>query len=332
MIHMKKAVLTISALLICLCMLTVGCARSAMNLSGNAAYAEEAQYAPMPGAAFNNEKDSDSVDSAADKVNSVLADRKVIKNADLTIQTLEFDSFITSVIDKTNELGGYVQNNDTSGKSYGYSGNLRSAHMTVRIPAEKYDEFLSSVDGLGNIIRRSESVKDITDSYVDTEARLSSIKTEYQTLLDLLSKAETLEDIIKLQDRLSDVRYEMEALESTLSNYDKQVALSTIEMDIREVERQTAAEKESFGDEVSRRFNESLEDVGFGFTRFAAWLIGNLPVLLVMLFFLVALPLIIVFICLKAAKKRRIKHQAAEAERLAKSASATVEPNNSQKK
>ncbi|MBR5713316.1 MAG: DUF4349 domain-containing protein [Clostridia bacterium] len=329
---MKKAVLTISALLICLCMLTVGCARSAMNLSGSDAYAEEAQYAPMPGAAFNNEKDSDSVDSAADKVNSVLADRKVIKNADLTIQTLEFDSFISAVIDKTNELGGYVQNNDTSGKGYGYSGNLRSADMTVRIPAEKYGEFLSSVDGLGNIIRRNESVKDVTDSYVDTEARLSSIKTEYQTLLDLLSKAETLDDIIKLQDRLSDVRYEMEALESTLNNYDKQVALSTIEMDIREVERQTTAEKESFGDEVSRRFNESLEDVGFGFTRFAAWFIGNLPVLLVMLFFLVALPLIIVFICLKAAKKRRIKRQAAEAERHAKSASATVEPNNSQKK
>ena len=238
------------------------------------------------------------------------ANRKVIRDAELSVETLEFDAFISSINAKMAELGGYVQSNNVSGKAYNYGSGLRSANMVIRIPAEKLDSFLSAVDGLGNVISRSENVDDVTDTYVDTEARIESLRTEYQTLLDLLAKAETLEDIITLQDRLSDVRYEMESYEARLRSYDSLIAYSTVTIRISEVERVTAAEPETFGEEVSRRFSESLEDVGDGFKSFASWFIGNLPTIVVLLVLFVGLPLLIVLICVKSARKRKAKRTA----------------------
>ena len=74
-----------------------------------------------------------------------------------------------------------------------------------------------------------------------------------------------------LQDRLTDVRYEMESYESRLRSYDSLIDFSTVTLNISEVERETRTEDETFGQEISRRFRESLEDVGDSARSFAIW-------------------------------------------------------------
>lgn len=301
--EMKKLIVAIAAALVCACLVLTGCSK-AYNPAKDEGY--------YPGSAYQEAPKYDGADSApgGEAAEAVLANRKVILNASLTVQTLEFDEFIASVNARIAELGGYVQSSDVSGRGYYSSGrNMRSADITARIPAEKLDEFLAAVGEAGNVTSLTKGLDDVTDRYVDIEARLASLRTEYDTLLDLLSKAESLEDIIKLQDRLTDVRYEIETYEGKLRSYDSLIEFSTVTMDIIEVERETPVEEESFGSEVSRRFSESLSDVGEAFRDFGAWFIGNLPAILAVLVIFVALPLIIVLACVKSARKRAARRR-----------------------
>lgn len=231
--------------------------------------------------------------------------RKVIRNAELNVETLEFDAFVSTVLARTAELGGYVQSNDIRASGF-RSGSLRYADMTLRIPAEKLDGFLNEVNGLGNVTWRTENADDVTDAYTDVEARLLSLRTEYDTLISLLEKAESLDDIIKLQDRLTGIRYEIESYEAKQRNYDNLTAMSTVHLNVSEVEEITPVTEESFGTEVSRRFKESFSSVTDSLRAFAVWLIGDSPSILCALLVLGLIALIVI-LCIRGSKKRRMK-------------------------
>ena len=312
----NKAVSTILLALLCACLFLTGCSAAMPKTADMAAPAERPPSAEI---GFNGEADAP-VDALPE--NNLPVGRKLIRNAELNVQTLEFDRFLSSLYSKLNALGGYIEANSVDGRG----GGMRYANMVLRVPAEKLDEFLAEVDGLGNVTRREEALADVTDQYTDTEAMLASLRTEYETLLGLLSKAEKLEDIITLQDRLSDVRYRMESLEARLRSYDSQIAYSRVSLYVNEVRRETAVEQETFGDEVSRRFNESLQDVGDAFTSFAKWFIGNLPHIVVTLIF-IALPVIVLILIVRGVKRKRARlaaQYAVQAEKQADAARETV--------
>lgn len=232
--------------------------------------------------------------------------RMVIRNAELNVQTLDFDEFMTGLNRRVIDMGGYYESSSVDRTGYYERGRMRSASLIVRIPADKLDEFLAEVDGLGNVISREESVEDVTDSYEDTEARLAATRTEYETLLGLLAKAESLDDIMKLQNRLTEVRYQMESYEAKLRSYDSRIEYSSVRMYVSEVLREDPVEPESFSEEVSRRFNESLSDVGDGFTRFAKWFIGNLPHIVTTLV-IIGVPVLVIVLLATAPARRRAK-------------------------
>ena len=298
---MKRIAIILTALLVFAALIFTGCSKGSSS-----------NYLPSPHEAYYD-SDVSFNGNAGQNVqpeqpkDDVLSNRKIIRNAELSVETLEFEDFLSTVTKRVSELGGYIESNSVDSRNYS-KGSLRTANTVVRIPAAKLDEFLNDINGLGNVIRREEGLSDVTSQYVDTEARIASLRTEYDTLLELLSQAESLDAIIQLQDRLTSVRYEIESYESRLRSYDELVDFSKVSMSIMEVERETAVEKESFGQEVSRRFSESLSDVGNGFANFAKWFLGEFPRIIVVLA-LLALPLIIVLIIIRSVKKRNAKRR-----------------------
>lgn len=156
---------------------------------------------------------------------------------------------------------------------------------------------------LGNVVDRRISLRDVTTPYADTEAHLTALRTERDALLEILAAAETVEDLISVQSRLSDVQYEIESYEATLRTYDDQIALSTVTMNIREVERATPVAEETFWQEVGRRFSESLADVGDGFRSFGAWFLGNLPAIVVWAVILGGATVVIVLLVRRGGKR-----------------------------
>ena len=229
--------------------------------------------------------------------------RKLIRTVDVNIETKEFDSVLSGIQTKVQELGGYIEQSSLDGGSAYYSHYNRYSDMTVRVPSDKLDSFIANVKETANVTYISESTEDITLRYVDTESRKIALETERDRLLELLEKAETVEDIITIESRLSEVRYELESYASQLRTYDNQVDYSTVHISIREVDRETKVEPKTFWEEVTEEFGDSLYDMGRGFRNFAIWFLGSSPYLVIWAVVIVA----VVLVFRTFGKKKRLK-------------------------
>ena len=243
--------------------------------------------------------------------------RKLIKTYNLNVETEDFDPFMAAIQAKINELGGYVENLDTyNGSAYGYRRELHYSNMTVRIPAAKASEFMELIGEKGNITNQSQSVVDVTLDYVDTESRKNSYKAEEQRLLELLDRAETLEEIIILEDKLTDVRYRIESMESQLRSYDNKVDYSTIYLYIQEVEVYTEPEviPETYGQRLAKSFTESVKNVFEGLKDFLVGFVGAVPGLVIfaiVCFIIFLIARAIYKACKKNEMKKAVARQAA---------------------
>lgn len=233
--------------------------------------------------------------------------RKIIRNADLNLQTREYDAFMTGLNSRIAGHGGYIESSYSSGSSYSSRRNLRSMSLTVRVPADKLDVFLDGVCGMANVLYKNVYSNDVTASYVDTEARLSALKTERDTLMGLLEKADKMDDIIKIYERISDVTYQIESYESRMRTYEDQIAYSTVTISVEEVERETVVVEETAWEEISRRLGENLQDLGEGFKEFFISFVSALPQIVFTVLFFLVLFLIIRAIVKKCRKKAAAK-------------------------
>ena len=243
------------ALLMALCMVfaLVACSSKSSSARNDNYYAKtEAAYEMEAPAAMADEAYGGVEAKAAGKVSTATtaakengesanltgnaAGRKIIKNGDLSIQTREFDEFLTNLNRSILAVGGYVEASSINGNSYN-KNRMRSADVTARVPAEQLDAFCDQVSELGNVTYKNLYTRDVTLTYVDLESHVKALRTEQETLMELLRKAEKVEDIILIQNRLSDVLYEIESYESTLRTFDDQIAYSSVHLSIQEVQR-----------------------------------------------------------------------------------------------
>ena len=231
-------------------------------------------------------------------------DRKLIRNVNLSLQTKEFDTVLENMSQKVKDLGGYIQDSSVWGSSSDYSSS-RSASYTLRIPSDKLDEFIDVVETLGNVTYKNESVDDVTLRYVDVDSHKKALETEQERLLALLEKAENVEDIITIENRLSDVRYELENYESQIRLLDNQIDYSTVYVDISEVSRVTDTGKQGFFEEVASRFSDSVYVVLMGLRGFAIGILGSLPILVVWGVILAVVVLLLRKFVFKKSKKNK---------------------------
>ena len=307
------------ALLLTFALLTgmVACARSAGTKNANyvasapayyeggASYTEdsaaEAYYpAEMPASA---ESKAVATSSSGRNAMPLEADRKLIRDANLTIETKEFDALIENLQNQIGAIGGYVESMNESGNSYRSSGR-RFAYIYARIPAEKLDAFLSTADGLGNVIQKGMSTRDVTASYVDMESRLKVLETEKESLQKIMANAATTTEMLETQSRLYDVIEEIEAYEAQKRSYDNQIAYSTVSIDIQEVIELTPQPEETRWEELSRRFTQSIGDLGEAIVDFGIGFVVALPWILV-IGAAGAIVFLIIFLPVRAKKRKR---------------------------
>lgn len=235
---------------------------------------------------------------------------KLVKTVWLDAQTKDYDSLIPSVEEKITALGGYIENRDAYNGSYFYEYDTRSCSMTIRIPADKLSAFVTHVNESANVTNSSESVENITLQYVDTAAQVEALETEQTRLLELLEQAENLTEILEIEARLSDVRYELSSYASQLRVMDNQVDYATVHLNIDEVEKLTPVEEPGVWERISEGFGESIDDISNGAVDFFVWVVGNSPRLLIS----AAVIAVIVLICKAASRRRKQKKAAKQAE------------------
>ena len=263
-----------------LVMMTAGCGNSSKM-------AVEDRATVSSGAELDGEYSWDTDETADTGVTSengleaqVENGRKLIRTVSLSLETKEFDSVLTNLSTKTTELGGYIETSSVNGNSYSHH-STRYASYVIRIPANKLNEFVEVVSELGNVTQKNESVEDVTLRYIDVESHKKALETEQERLLELLSKAENMEEILTIESKLSDIRYEIENYESQLKTMDNQIDYSTVSVYVDEVERVTDTGEKGFFEEIKERFGNSLYVVARGIRGLVIGILGSLPILIV---------------------------------------------------
>lgn len=257
-------------------------------------------------------------DAASDAPTESLAD-KMIYSANLEIQTTEYDAAIAALESSVTAFGGFVEQSNTYGDiRYNDDGTSRvvnrMADYVVRVPATRFQEFLSQADGLGNVLSCNRYAENVTSRYTDQEARLASLYTQEERLLSMLEKSEDVESLIALEERLADVRYEIESIERNLRNLDRRIAYSSVTISLHEVEIYTPTKpvQRTFGEKLSDALTDGWRSFSRGVQYFLIDLVYALPGII--LFLLIAGAAVL--IALRLRKKRKAK-KAAKAARAA---------------
>ena len=288
---MKK----ILSLLLCaaflLCLTACGGSNAKYETMAAGALVEEA--APMAPAMMAD--NSVSFKGTENQSASLPEGRKWIITIDMNVETENLDTLMADLDQKINSLGGYVENQSTHNGSNYAARRYRSANLTIRIPEKKLDTFTEDISGMANVVSQNLRREDITLKYVATSSRVTALETEETRLLELLAQAETMADLLEIEARLTDVRYELENYASQLRLLDNQIDYATIYLYIDEVQKYTPMEEPTFLERIKTTFTDALEGLGDGIVNITVFLIGNSPYLLVLG--------ILLFILIKVAKK-----------------------------
>ncbi|MCM1387636.1 MAG: DUF4349 domain-containing protein [Bacillus sp. (in: Bacteria)] len=283
---MKKRSFHVIAAIIISCVILSGCGSSGKLSEGagnTTAYDAGGVYATADTAAAEEVYESEMSTSDQAKAelleeNTQAAERKLIKTVDLSVETEEYDALLANLEQRIAGLGGYIEYQNQYNGSY-YSGyqDTRNAYMQIRIPAGHMDEFILNVGEWTNIRDKEERVEDVTLRYVDLESHKKALTTEQDRLLELLEKAESVEDIITIEQRLSDVRYELESMESQLRTLNNQIDYSTINLNIQEVRRLTPTEEKTVWDKMRNGFVQTIYNIGDDIESGFIWFVINIP-------------------------------------------------------
>ncbi|MGB9708788.1 MAG: DUF4349 domain-containing protein [Infirmifilum sp.] len=144
----------------------------------------------------------------------------------MSLSVQDVKSTVQSITVIAAKLGGYVSSTDFSEESG------QRASVTIKVPAQIYKEAVKEISSLGRLDKLQENAIDVTDQWVDLNARLRNLKAEEDRLLQLLERATSISDMIQIEDRLSSLRYQIEFYEAQLKNLERSITYATINISI----------------------------------------------------------------------------------------------------
>lgn len=247
--------------------------------------------------------------------------RKLIRNISMDVETDAYDALIGQLQAKITGLGGYIEQSDMSGNSlssYGHS-STRYASITARIPADKADSFMAEVESSGNVTNKSESTQDVTLQYSDLESKKKSLEIEQDKLWEFLKEAQSVDTVITLEQRLSEIRYQLESMESQLRLYDNQVDYSTVHLNIREVAVYSPAAEEPALTRITKGLASNFKALKTAASDFLIGVITTIPFWLPV----VLIAAIVIFLSRKLKMKKAPKAPKPEIEKKKEDTSAS---------
>lgn len=286
---MKKRIFALTGILLALLLVLAGCGSRAANdspgVAGYGSYNQKSESYkasetlfdtenPMPSPGEPGERDDDA---------ALTTDRKLIQTAWMELESRDYAQALAALEQMVTDCGGYIESRSEQGGSlYSSRYNARYASITARIPADKLEAAMGAAGELCNVVSRSTDVADVTESYTDTEARLKTLRLQEERLLEILSKATELSDVLELESRLSDVRYQIESYEATLRNYDSRVSYSTLHITLQEVVEYSIINSppQTLGQRLSDGFKDSMRMVKNSAENALVWLVTYLPLVL----------------------------------------------------
>lgn len=193
--------------------------------------------------ADNNDK-VESIQEEKDTSSEILlADEKLVYRCNMGIETLNYEETYSSIKELVSKYNGRVTNEEFNNSNsylkdtYEYRGYsvTKSCDMTIRIPSVSYNDFVDSIGNSGNVISKNQSVDSITQEYYSNKTRLDSLISQKERYESMRESAATIEELIQVNDRISQIEYEITTLTNTIRLQDSDVAYSYVTLSIEEV-------------------------------------------------------------------------------------------------
>lgn len=163
---------------------------------------------------------------------SYAVDRKVIKTAQLSIEVKEFQAAMEEVARIAAQSGGFVSDS----RSYVTTSKQHRGSVTMRVPEKEFQGVIEKLRKLGEVKSESSTGQDVTEEYIDLEARLNNYKKQEQRLLEILDKAKTVEEVLKVEEQLARVRGEIERITGRIIYLKNRIELASITVELFEPE------------------------------------------------------------------------------------------------
>lgn len=263
----------------------VACGGASQSASMGLGAAPAAEAPAMEAVAYDSapaEEYSNALTTQADTGSAAIpAERKWIITMDISAETEDMDSLLTELDGHIEALGGYVEGQSIHNGSTYAQRRYRNANLTVRIPAQRVEEFATQVAGISNVVSSNKNLEDITLTYVSTESRMKALQTEEARLLELMEQAETMSDLLEIEGRLTDVRYELENVTTRLRTYDNRVDYATVYLYISEVQEYTPAAERTVWQRITQDFRSNLGALGEDLVDLFVWVVASSPYLVI---------------------------------------------------
>ena len=287
---MKKTRTVAAAAILAAALCLSGCGGSNNMSSGGSYYepamnseAKEAGYAAAESAAGSYDYDAMEMEEA----------RESSEDASYTADSGADSSALRAESEYDKDYNWYRYNASSS--------NTRSLSITARIPSDKFEAFLNSLDGDGKIMSKSVNAQNISQVYANKETYKKALEKEQERLLAMMDKAETIEDMIAVESRLSEVERQLNSYKTDLSQMDKDVEFSTVYIDLQEVKRYTeTVEKTTFREKLGFAFEDAISSFRDFCEGVILFVVRNFPFLII---FAIVVALIVRWLAKRRAQK-----------------------------
>lgn len=243
--------------------------------------------------------ENESINNIDNSTNSniVLVEDKLVYRCYVDIETLDFDKSYETLQNMMQKYNCVVSSETFGDKSisYFYDSNYpsssrykngRTDEIIIRVPSANYKAFVSEYGELGNVTSKTQTVDNITQEYYDTTSQVEGLKAEMERLEDMMSQATEIEDMITINQAITELQSEINSLTTYIRTMDSDVAYSYVTMSIREVleysEVEQVVKKNTF---IDRLKNQCI-DTWKGFLDFLENLlfaiIGLIPAIVIL--------------------------------------------------
>ncbi|MGC1122694.1 MAG: DUF4349 domain-containing protein [Candidatus Methanofastidiosia archaeon] len=176
---------------------------------------------------FSKESESSRLPSPGGE--SVSSEQKLVKTAVLFLEVDSYPAALKAVEETAARYSGYVS--DSAVQQY---DDREVGHVTVRVPEDNFEEAVKDIESVGDLKEENLTLEDVTEQYIDLNARLDNLEHQEQRYLEILDMATTVEDVLKVETQLERIRGEIESLQGTLNYLENQIQYSVIHVQLAE--------------------------------------------------------------------------------------------------
>lgn len=243
---------------------------------GQDAQTEEAAAIKVENISLGNDKYYDKKDAKMDSPKPKMDEEnntKIIKTANLKFETKDLTASYKTVQKATHKYGAIIAN-DNSGKDFASSNR----NLVIRLPNKYFDKFINDISkGVSHFDVKEIAQEDVTETYIDTESRMLSKKKLEQRYLQLLSKANKVSEMLEIEEKLSEIREEIEAKEGQLKYLQNRITMSTISIEMYTLDPDESGATDSYGGKIWNSLKEGFN----GLSNFMLSIISNWPFILI---------------------------------------------------